>query len=234
MQRCRHQTGRSRSPWQGRCPVGRHCKEDRRGRWSCPARPGLPAVAQAVQRPLPRRSAAGDRPVCGPRTSPRRSGSQGGAGMTCSWAGDAQECQHSRGVAGVVAQGGAEVGDCVHRYGAPATAEAADWSGDADRLGGVGKSRPAAMMTCRRRISMRWWPRSRRVLPSTATAQRGRDAGGGVVGGGGCWPASEVPMARSRRRGQRGPARDVRWQLYTTPRDVTPGSDAGIRNNTRS
>jgi hypothetical protein len=234
MQRCRHQTGRSRSPWQGRCPVGRHCKEDRRGRWSCPARPGLPAVAQAVQRPLPRRSAAGDRPVCGPRTSPRRSGSQGGAGMTCSWAGDAQECQHSRGVAGVVAQGGAEVGDCVHRYGAPATAEAADWSGDADRLGWRGEvqaSRDDDLQAADLDAVVA-------AVTEGVAVDRDRPARAGCWWRGGRWgwllAVQRGAMARSRRRGQRGPARDVRWQLYTTPRDVTPGSDAGTGNNTRS
>jgi hypothetical protein len=61
--------------------------------------------------------------------------------------------QDSGGVAGVVAQGGGEVDDRLHRYGAPAAAvQAADWSAAADRLGGggVGESKPATMVTCSR------------------------------------------------------------------------------------
>ena len=45
-----------------------------------------------------------------------------------------------------------------------------------------------------------WWPLPRRVLPSTATARCGRvvdAAGGRVAGRGGCWPASQAPIARS-------------------------------------
>src|SRR6266508_432216 len=38
-----------------------------------------------------------------------------------------------------------------------------------------------------------WWPLPRRVLPSTATAR----LGGWDVGGGGCWLASQAPIARS-------------------------------------
>jgi hypothetical protein len=46
-----------------------------------------------------------------------------------------------------------------------------------------------------------WWPLPRRVVPSTATARRGWGAGGGRVGG--CWPASQAPMAQSRASGNR-------------------------------
>ena len=64
------------------------------------------------------------------------------------------------------------------------------------RTARVGWSIAASRCTC----DLPWWPLPRRVLPSTATACRhaARFGGGGrVVGGGGCWPASQAPMARS-------------------------------------
>jgi hypothetical protein len=58
------------------------------------------------------------------------------------------------GQAGGVGLGGGQVGDRVHRHGAPAPAgKGPDPAGEAQRLGGVGKFRPATVATCKRRSS---------------------------------------------------------------------------------
>jgi hypothetical protein len=43
-----------------------------------------------------------------------------------------------------------------------------------------------------------WWPVPRRAVPSMATARRGKRRGGDGPAGGGCWAASNAPMARSK------------------------------------
>jgi hypothetical protein len=63
----------------------------------------------------------------------------------------------------------------------------------------LGQDRTAGVLHHRQQVHLQtgWWPLPRRVLPSTATGWRhGRGVGDGGLAGG-CWPASEAPMARS-------------------------------------
>jgi len=67
---------------------------------------------------------------------------------------DAPVALDSVGQAGGVGLGGSESGDRVHGHGAPApVGERPDPAGDADRLGGVGESRPGTVVTWRRWVS---------------------------------------------------------------------------------